>query len=351
MHRIRIADPRTQAAAQFSAAPDECLLYAGLRAGLELPYGCASGTCGQCVAKLVHGNPRRLWNEAPGWAAAGARADQILLCQCAPAGDLEIRASMATAPAGATPRPAPRPLEATIAQLRRLTRDVLELELQLGEDFAFQPGQFVMLRFAGIEGPRAYSMSNFSPRTRSLGFLIRSKPDGRASRYLFHAAAPGDRVGLFGPLGKASYDAPEMRDLVLIAGGTGIAGLLSILRAIRQHGDVQRKVELFFGVRTGADLFHAETLAEFVREAPAQRRVVVALSDESPVPQELRLRHAALEFDTGLISDVAARHLRKDLEQPTAFLAGAPAAVDAVIRMLMRHSPIPFDRMKFDKFG
>jgi len=50
----------------FEAAPGEHILYAGLRAGVDLPYECATGTCGTCKAKLVSGRVREAWPTAPG---------------------------------------------------------------------------------------------------------------------------------------------------------------------------------------------------------------------------------------------------------------------------------------------
>jgi toluene monooxygenase electron transfer component len=51
---------------EFEARAGEKVLHAGLRAGLDLPYECATGTCGTCKAALVCGAVDDLWDQAPG---------------------------------------------------------------------------------------------------------------------------------------------------------------------------------------------------------------------------------------------------------------------------------------------
>ena len=65
---------------EFDALPGERILYAGLRAGIDLPYECATGTCGTCKAKLVSGRvdrplARRARQEAT--EAAGERVPHV----------------------------------------------------------------------------------------------------------------------------------------------------------------------------------------------------------------------------------------------------------------------------------
>ena len=51
---------------EFEAAPGEKILYAGLRARIDLPYECGTGTCGTCKARLVDGRIDDGWPDAPG---------------------------------------------------------------------------------------------------------------------------------------------------------------------------------------------------------------------------------------------------------------------------------------------
>ena len=53
--------------AEAECTADETILFAGLRAGLALPYECASGGCGTCRARLVAGRAASRWPAAPAW--------------------------------------------------------------------------------------------------------------------------------------------------------------------------------------------------------------------------------------------------------------------------------------------
>jgi toluene monooxygenase electron transfer component len=68
---------------EFDAGPGERVLYAGLRAGIDLPYECATGTCGTCKAKLVSGRVADRWPGAPGKKHVKPQAGEFLMCQCA----------------------------------------------------------------------------------------------------------------------------------------------------------------------------------------------------------------------------------------------------------------------------
>ena len=73
---------------EFDARNRESVLYAGLRAGIDLPYECATGTCGTCKAKLISGRLHDGWREAPGRKFVKPEQQEFLMCQCAAEGDL-----------------------------------------------------------------------------------------------------------------------------------------------------------------------------------------------------------------------------------------------------------------------
>src|SRR5207245_8955164 len=63
---VRIQVNARNRAYQFEALPGEKILYAGLRAEIDLPTECGTGTCGTCKARLVSGKIEDAWPEAPG---------------------------------------------------------------------------------------------------------------------------------------------------------------------------------------------------------------------------------------------------------------------------------------------
>jgi toluene monooxygenase electron transfer component len=237
--------------ATFSCGPGERILYSGLAAGLPLPYECASGTCGKYRATLVEGEVRDLWPGAPARSILRAAKREVLMCQSAPTCDVTL--SIARKCAGGAHLP--RAMEGCVAQITPLAPDVLEMRVRLDSPMRFNAGQFILLEAPAVEGPRAYSMVNYDAPADTLRLVLRRKESGGLSRWAFDRAHAGERVRVFGPLGTASFDS-SLADVLCIAGGTGIAGMVSILRSAIAHGHAQRhRVDLFFGVRTPRDLF------------------------------------------------------------------------------------------------
>src|SRR5215467_3756552 len=114
----------------FRAMRGESVLYAGMRHGLELPYGCATGTCGTCRVKCLDGSCANAWPEAPGNRVGRHEAGDFLMCQCTPINDsvFETASSVYRADPGAC---LPDYIGGQIADARLLARDVMTLSLAL----------------------------------------------------------------------------------------------------------------------------------------------------------------------------------------------------------------------------
>src|SRR5262245_47812536 len=219
----------------FEVAPGEAILHAGLRSGLALPYECGTGTCGTCKARLVEGDVHSRWQEAPGHKNLKRDAGEFLMCQALPRGDVTIEVARAVERL-ASPADIPGPLGGVIRRVARLTHDVVRLDVEPARSIRFEAGQFMLMTVPAIEGARAYSMVNFVPDASTLEFVIKKKPDGVLSEWLFSGDATGTAVELFGPLGAATFHPDDGVHLLLIAGGSGVAGMMSILERAAQHG-------------------------------------------------------------------------------------------------------------------
>ena len=224
-----------------------------------------------------------------------------------------------------------------------------EIELELPVDF--DAGQFMAVTMPGITGSRGYSMVNFDRRARRLGFVVKKKPGGGVSEWLFGADRRASRVELFGPLGKATFHPSLGKHILCIAGGSGIAGMMAILaRACQAQYFGQFRGDVFFGVRTAADAFYLEELAAFRREFQDNLAITVALSDEE-VPPTLARDHPLLRFEQGFVHDVAKRAMQGRYQNVRAYLAGPPPAVDAAIRFLLLEAKLTADNIRYDKFS
>jgi toluene monooxygenase electron transfer component len=333
----------------FDCAPGDTLLYAGLSQGLTLPHECATGTCGTCRARVFAGDVEVAWEEAPGAARLKRDKGDVLLCQARAVSDCVLRV-----PSDVAERPARHEIPAartgTIENLRRLTSDVVHFEVALSEPMAFDAGQFVVIEAAGLKGGRAYSMVNHGRGLDRIELVVKRKPGGGFGDWIDGPLAPGAKVGVFGPLGRATFHPDEGRDLLMIAGGSGIAGMMSILsRGVTEGYFADRKAKVFFGVRTLADGFYLEDFARAVEAGAGNVEVTLALSHEDlgtgrhPDFPGVNLAH-------GFVHEVAAAAMAGAYDNVMAYIAGPPPMVDGAIRSLIIGG-VGRSAIRYDKFG
>ena len=325
------------------------LLYSGLANGVGLPYECGSGTCGTCKAKLISGEIHNAWPEAPGRKALKTPAD-FLLCQCELRTDavIEVASFVQTMDAGAC---VPARVWGRIKSARLLTADVMSLEVGLSQVMDFDAGQFTMVRMPGVPGFRAWSMVNYQRHPKTLEFLVKRKPGGLSSEWLFASKIEGEELELFGPLGQATFYPGVAKNLVCIAGGSGIAGMMSILaRASHEGYFTQYRGDVFFGVRKMTDLFFIDAFVALRRACGDRLQVTIALTDE-PASTAMIERYPELSFDQGFVHEVAGRRMQGRWANVRAYLAGPPPAVDASIRLLLLEAKLPADNIRYDKFS
>ncbi|WP_298236388.1 2Fe-2S iron-sulfur cluster binding domain-containing protein [uncultured Azohydromonas sp.] len=333
---------------QFKADPGDKVLLAGLRQLIGLPYECATGTCGTCKARLLEGEIADPWPEAPG-TKGFKRRDEFLMCQCEPRSDLCVEVAGFVAPLDPGSF-MPAFTSGEVVQSRLLTRDVLQLTVRTEQPLAFDAGQFALVRMPEVQGFRAWSMSSWEKCSCVANFILKRKPGGTASERLFGAPCSGMPLELFAPLGKATYHPGVERNILCVAGGSGIAGMLAILQSAAHARHFDRyDGHVFFGVRTAADVFALDRLSALVDRCGQRLRVTVALSDDV-VPTGLAADYPSLEFQQGVVHAVAEKVLDGRCENLRAYLAGPPAAVDAAVRMLLR-ARVSTDNIRYDKFA
>jgi toluene monooxygenase electron transfer component len=335
---------------QFECDSGERILRAGLVSGLSLPYECATGTCGTCRGRLTSGEVHVEWAEAPGYAKLKRDKGDILMCQARPKGDCTFRVPAKIAPhADAETLPALR--TARIENVRRLVHDVLDFELALSSPITFEAGQFVVLESPSIAGGRAYSMVNYQPGTSRLRLVVKLLPGGKFSEWLFGSDSAGAELNVFGPLGRATFHPEEGKDILCVAGGSGIAGMVAILeRAVREGYFKEHSGQVFFGVRTLADAFYLDELARLVAGASERLQVTLALSHEA-VTGTAHPQHPGICLAGGLVGEVMIRSMAGQYANTVAFTAGPPIMVDSVLRHLTHEAKIPRAFIRYDKFA
>ena len=165
----------------FDCGERKSILYAGLRQGINLPFECATGTCGTCRARVMSGDVDMRWKEAPGAARLKPEKGDILMCQTRARSDCVLRVPSNSSFGQSRPGTAPR----HHPKLRQVDQRCGAFRSASVGPMTFQAGQFVVLEAAGIAGGRAYSMVNFEADIERLALVLKRKPGGRFSDWLF----------------------------------------------------------------------------------------------------------------------------------------------------------------------
>lgn len=188
------------------------------------------------------------------------------------------------------------PASARVSRVRRELPDVVTLELETPAPFSFAPGQFNMVYLFGV-GEVALSISGDPARTDQLVHTVRAV--GSVTHPLT-AVKRGDELGIRGPFGTSwPLDEARGRDVIIIAGGIGLAPLRPAILHILRNRAQYRRVIVHFGARSPDLILYPRELKEWRGRFDADVEVTV---DHAPddwaghvgvVPDLLR----AAEFD------------------------------------------------------
>jgi predicted ferric reductase len=206
--------------------------------------------------------------------------------------------------------------------------------------FAFQPGQFAWLNMGPTpfhleQHPISMSSSGEVAPGGTLSFTIRDLGDW--SGQVVPALRPGARVWVDGPYGVFSPDREEGPGYVLVAGGIGVAPLVSMLETLADRGD-RRPVLLLHGSRTEDDL----TLRGRIEALRSRLELTVVEVLESPP--------TGWAGESGYVDEaLLRRHLPRNHARFQYFVCGPPALMDAMERVLPALR-IPAERIHAERF-
>ncbi|HET7016271.1 MAG TPA: 2Fe-2S iron-sulfur cluster binding domain-containing protein [Streptosporangiaceae bacterium] len=320
--------------AEVECAAGETVLGAVLRGGYYLRYGCRHGGCGTCRALVVSGSV----DDAGSTFALtdSARGEGWMLsCSSTPVGDCVIDVSChELGEAEFYGGDQVGVMSALLESVESLTPSIYSVRMRLIDpvSLSFRAGQFVDVEVPEAAGARAFSLANSPAQDGVVELFVKRLPGGLFAGYL-ESARPGSVLRLRGPLGSLRVR-PSYRKLVMIAGGSGLAPMLSMLTDLAERGD-RRAAWLFFGARTTQELYHLDRIDELRRASADLEFVPVVDSfDES------------WSGETGLVTDAVARRL-PSLRGFDAYLCGPPpmvaAAIDVVRRLGVREPNIYYD--------
>jgi NAD(P)H-flavin reductase len=150
-------------------------------------------------------------------------------------------------------------IKGKILRAKRMTEyeKLFEIALEGGASLDHEPGQFVMISLFGI-GEIPISISSSPTKYGSFEICVRAV--GKVTRAL-HRLEAGDEVGIRGPYGKGfPARIMEGNDLLMIAGGLGIAPLRSLINFILDNRRDFGKVHILLGCRTPQDMLFQDEL-------------------------------------------------------------------------------------------
>lgn len=244
----------------FEVASGELILDAAITAEIPLLYQCRSGSCSSCAAQLSTGDAPTRAGVSSTLLASEVADGKRLLCVCEAGSDCNFDLPY-TSKVGSS---VARDVHAFIDSVEQIASNVVRLSVELadGEWMEFRPGQFMQIEVPGLGVLRSYSPSSVGSDVPKMEFLIRILPEGAMSDFLSKEAAPEQVLKLKGPYGSFFLREEKKRaPHIFVAGGTGLAPILSMIDTLRQSGGRKPPMLLSFGCATPDALFCLEDIA------------------------------------------------------------------------------------------
>lgn len=319
---------------RIDVAPGDNLLKALTDRQIPISYSCLSGRCGTCRCRVVSGDVQEAagveYRHHDEGADEGSHDRYVLACQSTVQGDCEIELPEVDE---VVVHPA-KILKATVLAIEPLTHDIRRLVLKPAKPLGFSPGQYATLQFTPAH-IRPYSMAGLDVDD-TLEFHIRRVPGGAVTGYVDEQLKVGDAVRVSGPLGTSYLRTRHDGPMLCVAGGTGLAPVLSIVRGALARG-MTNPIEIYVGARSPADVYGLAWLRELASRHDGIRLHVVTTTDG---PEAVNAAEAPEQTNYAFRRGHVTEAIATDFTAPDAlagwraYLCGAPPMVDAATRLL-----------------
>jgi NAD(P)H-flavin reductase/hemoglobin-like flavoprotein len=209
---------------------------------------------------------------------------------------------------------------AVVVSHERRRPDLAVIRLRPYLPMPFRPGQYARIEVPGLPGVwRPYSLAGAPHRHDVIELHVRAKTHAGVSGTLVYRTAVGDEVRMGRAEGDMGLPESPDRNLLMIAGDTGVAPLKALLTELADTGD-PRSAVLFWGVRDLSELYDIDELTETARAAK-RATVVPVISEGNPGP-----------YASGLVTDAVAAY--GEWSRYEVYLAGPPLMLAATSRAL-----------------
>ncbi|BAU46845.1 ferredoxin [Sulfurifustis variabilis] len=214
---------------RFSVQEHDTLLEAALRAGLAPDYGCSSGNCGLCKARVISGIAERVRPHDYVMSESEKSAGYILMCACAARTDLVLEAGEARDPRDI-------PLQHIAARVRRVEPlservSLLHVQTPRTHRLRFLAGQSVRVTL-GAAPPRELPIASCPCDDRNLQFHVARDDSDPFARHVHGELRSGELVAIEGPRGDFTLSDDLPSEIVFLAWGTGFAPVKSLVEHV-----------------------------------------------------------------------------------------------------------------------
>jgi len=299
------------------------ILESALDQGIDFPHGCRTGNCGACKSKKITGDI-----EMSPFSEFALDEDEeaqglILACRAVPWSDCEIEILSEEYNNQSLSNDLEiKSLEYKVENILKKTKDIyiLNLKIENEKSIEFKAGQYAEL-YIGNCKEKHFSMAN-SPKSSNLEFHIKTLSGGEVSNYVKNNLKIGENVKVKGPYGNAYLRDQHKGPIIAIAGGTGLAPILSIIKN-SQEIKMKQPINIYYGAQSEKDLYCVEQFEEFSKNNKNLKFFPVVVDE----PKNNIIRQ-------GFVTDAIIQDIN-DFDGYKAYLAGPPKMVEVAEEILI----------------
>ncbi len=324
--------------AEFEIPSGQTLLESALQHDVPFPHNCTVGTCGSCKCKLKTGRVKAITDFGYTLSKQELEAGYILACSAIPLEELTV----VEVESQAADTPPPEKFTGRISSIDKLTHDIVRMTVKLDRPLRFIAGQYANIKDPNVERGRHYSFADAPEREGrdTVSFFIRKVPGGSFTEALFGGKLDGISLEIDAPHGNFHLRM-NTAPMLCIAGGSGLAPLLSVLEAARKSR-VRRRCVLLFGARTQADLYALDQIKSIANNWPDPFEFIPVLSEEPADSGWAGARGLVTEFIAKSLPDM-------NWGEIEGYMCGPPGMIDAGIGV-MTGLGTKLESIHYDKF-